>query len=57
LARPKQLRRTDAEHLSSFLEGAGATRFGSWRVGAVELIRSELSPQGSHYTTLDVCPL
>lgn len=57
LARPKQIKRSDAEKLGQFLEAASTTRFGVWHADAVELIRSELSPQGSRYTTLDVFPL
>jgi RNA 2',3'-cyclic 3'-phosphodiesterase len=34
-----------------------APAFGSWRVQEVELIRSELSPHGSRYTTLATVPL
>lgn len=51
LARPKQIRRADAERLARFVEGAVARRFGEWRAGAVELIQSRLGPGGSEYTT------
>lgn len=54
LARPKQIKRAGAEKLKRFLYEAVATRFGTWRAEAVELIQSELSAQGSRYTTLDV---
>ncbi len=52
LARPKQVRRPEAEKLSAFVKGAVNRQFGSWRVCEVELICSELSPAGSRYTTL-----
>lgn len=57
LARPKQINRQDAQRLAAFVEGAVARQFGCWTCRAVELIRSELSAQGSRYTTLDVFPL
>lgn len=57
LARLKQIKRAEAEKLERFLDEAVAIRFGTWRADAVQLIRSELSPQGSRYTTLDVISL
>lgn len=57
LARPKQIKRAGAEKLVGFLNEAVTIRFGTWRAEAVELIQSELSAQGSRYTTLDVFPL
>ena len=57
LARPKQINRQDAQRLAAFVEGAVARQFGCWTCREVELIRSELSTQGSRYTTLDVFPL
>lgn len=57
LGRPKQIRRPEAEKLDHFLEASVGRNFGGWRVRDVELIRSELSPHGSRYTTLDVFPL
>ena len=52
LARPKQIKRPDAERLAEFVTGAVTRRFGQWRASEVELIRSELLPAGSRYTTL-----
>lgn len=57
LARPKQLSRPDAEELARFLNEAVAMRFGQWSAAKAELIRSELSPRGNRYTTLDEFPL
>jgi 2'-5' RNA ligase len=54
LARPKLIKRAGAEKLRRFLDEAVAMRFGTWQAEGVELIRSELSAQGSRYTTLDV---
>lgn len=52
LARPKHLRRADAERLAHAVEAAADRRFGAWRAGEVELIRSDPGPAGSRYTTL-----
>lgn len=57
LARPKLIKRAGAEKLFRYLDESVSTRFGTWRAEAVALIRSELSAQGSRYTTLDVFPL
>jgi 2'-5' RNA ligase len=54
LARPKLIKRATAEKLRRFLDESVTTRFGTWRAEGLELIRSELSAQGSRYTTLDV---
>jgi 2'-5' RNA ligase len=54
LARPKLIKRAGAEKLRRFLDEAVAMRFGTWQAEGVELIRSELSAQGSRYTTLVV---
>lgn len=52
LARPKSIRRSDAERLVRFVKAAVERRFGEWSCSEVELIRSELLPQGSRYSTL-----
>ena len=52
IARLKGIKRSDAETLGEFIKAAVDRRFGQWRCEAVELIRSELTPQGSCYTTL-----
>lgn len=57
LARPRQIKRADAERLARFLEGVANRQFGTWRGTEVELMASALSPGGSRYTTLDVLPL
>jgi len=57
LARPKQINRADARQLAEFVESAVNRQFGTWECREAELVRSELSPSGSRYTTLDVFPL
>ena len=52
LARVRQIRRTEAEIIASFVNGAVTRKFGPWTADRVNLIRSELSPGGSRYTTL-----
>ena len=52
LARPNKIKRADAGRLAKFLESVATRRFGQWRADEVELIRSELLPAGSRYTTL-----
>jgi 2'-5' RNA ligase len=54
LARPKQIKRADAERLAGFVERAVERKFGNWSGREVELIRSELSPGGSQYSTIEV---
>ena len=57
LARVKQIKRPQAEVIASFVKSAVSRRFGAWTAGHLELIRSELSPDGSHYTCLAKFPL
>ncbi|HMP84725.1 MAG TPA: RNA 2',3'-cyclic phosphodiesterase [Verrucomicrobiota bacterium] len=57
LARPKNIKRHDAERLAAFVRDATQRRFGNWNCTAVELIRSELDPAGSRYTTLKTVKL
>jgi len=52
LARPKPSKGRASGRLTEFIEAAAARRFGQWRANNVELIRIELSPSGSRYTTL-----
>lgn len=57
LARIKQIKRPQAEVIASFLHHAVNRRFGEWTGEHLELIRSELSPDGSRYTCLAKFPL
>lgn len=52
LARPKQIKRPDAERLAQFVERAATRRFGDWHVPSVALFRSQLSPMGTSYQEL-----
>jgi 2'-5' RNA ligase len=55
LGRVRQPRRDEA--LSRLVTAGAATRFGSVRVRAIVLMRSELSPRGARYTELATMPL
>jgi 2'-5' RNA ligase len=57
LARIKQIKRPQAEVIASFLQRAVNRHFGEWAADHLELIRSELSPDGSRYTCLANFPL
>jgi len=57
LARIQGIRRQQAEILSKLAAGMAGRFFGEWTVSEVELIRSELSPGGTRYTTLAAFPL
>jgi len=52
LARVKQIKRPQAEIIASFVKNAANRQFGVWTAAHFELIRSELSPDGSRYTCL-----
>lgn len=57
LARIRQTKRPQAEAIAAFVQGAADRRFGAWTAVKVELVRSELSSSGSHYTCLAAFPL
>ena len=57
LARVRQIQRPQAEIIAAFVNGAVGRKFGEWIANQVELIRSELSPGGSRYTTLAAAQL
>jgi RNA 2',3'-cyclic 3'-phosphodiesterase len=52
LARIKGIKRPEAEALAVAVEGMKARLLGQWTAYKVELIQSELSPQGARHTTL-----
>jgi RNA 2',3'-cyclic 3'-phosphodiesterase len=52
LARLRQSKRPQAEIIASFVNVAVGRKFGAWTASQVELIRSEVLPGGSRYTTL-----
>jgi 2'-5' RNA ligase len=57
LARPKQIKRPEAERLAQFVAGAVGRTFGRWQAKEVLLLRSELSAAGSKYVELARFPL
>jgi 2'-5' RNA ligase len=57
LARIKRIKRAEAEMIASFLQNAAGLQFGGWTAEHLELIRSELSPEGSRHTCLAQCAL
>jgi len=57
LGRVKDLRQSAAEILQRLALGVAGRFFGEWTADKVEIIRSELSPQGLRYTTLAAIPL
>jgi RNA 2',3'-cyclic 3'-phosphodiesterase len=52
LGRFKQFGRLDIKALTAHAETLKTRMFGEWTTPGIELIRSELSPIGAHYTTL-----
>jgi RNA 2',3'-cyclic 3'-phosphodiesterase len=57
LARVKDFKRSDVDALKDELAAQPNKCFGEWLATEVELIRSQLSPKGSTYTTLSTAPL
>jgi RNA 2',3'-cyclic 3'-phosphodiesterase len=57
LARIQGIRRQQVEILSRLAAGMAGRSLGEWMADKVELIRSELSSAGSHYTTVAEFPL
>ena len=52
LARLKGIKRAEAEALARVAAGLRERRFGQWAAGQIELLRSELAPQGARHTLL-----
>jgi RNA 2',3'-cyclic 3'-phosphodiesterase len=52
LARIKGIKRSEAEALAAAAAGMKERFFGEWTAYKIELMRSELSPQGARHTTL-----
>jgi 2'-5' RNA ligase len=57
LGRVKSIKRPQAEILAQLASRLARRQFGDWTVDQVELIRSELSSSGSHYTVIETAPL
>jgi len=57
LARIKRIKRPQAEAIAAFVNGAAVRQFGEWTADRIELLRSELRPEGSRYTTISSAAL
>jgi 2'-5' RNA ligase len=57
LGRAKKIRRREAETLSSFAARMRQRSFGEWTADSLELLRSELLPDGAHHTVIATIPL
>ncbi len=57
LGRIKSIGRTEAEALAGLLRAMAGRFFGQWTSQHIEVMRSELSPQGAHHTVLAQVPL
>lgn len=57
LARVRRIVGNSSSTIGEFIEETAAHAVGSWRAETVELVRSELHPAGSRYTTLARIPL
>jgi len=55
LGRLKNARPADTRDLAARAQALASRIFGDWTAEDVEIIRSELSPSGSRYTSLAVC--
>ncbi len=54
LGRLKNPRPSDARNLAAHVQSLAKQAFGDWTAGQIEIIRSELSPNGARYTLLAV---
>lgn len=57
LARVRRVGRENISSLDQFIKSAATRAIGNWRAETVDLVRSELHPAGSRYTTLARLPL
>ena len=57
LGRIKGLKRAEVEVLAGLVSGLGASFFGAWTAEEIEIIRSQLSPNGARHTTIATIPL
>ena len=57
LGRIKTIGRPETEVLARLASGLAATFFGAWRADKIEIMRSQLSPDGARHTTLTTIPL
>jgi 2'-5' RNA ligase len=57
LGRAKKIRRKEADTLTSFATKMRHCSFGEWTATNIELLRSELLPDGAHHTVVATIPL
>ena len=57
LGRIKSIKRPETEVLAKLAAGLAARFFGAWTADKIEIIRSQLSPDGARHTTLATIPL
>jgi 2'-5' RNA ligase len=57
LGRAKRIRRTETDTLNNFAIRMRQRSFGEWTVNSIELFKSDLLPDGAHYTLLTTIPL
>jgi 2'-5' RNA ligase len=57
LGRIKTTRRRELQELGALIQSAPASNLGSWRVTQVDLMRSELFPDGARHNCLAAVPL
>jgi 2'-5' RNA ligase len=57
IGRLRNVRATQARVLAEFVEGVKNQVFGQWTADQVEILRSELSPAGSRYSSVASLPL
>jgi RNA 2',3'-cyclic 3'-phosphodiesterase len=57
LGRAKKIRRREAETLTGLATRMRERAFGEWTVSSIDLLRSELLPDGAHHTAVTAIPL
>jgi len=57
LGRIKAMRRPETEVLARLASGLDKRFFGAWTADKIEIMRSQLSPEGARHTTLAAIPL
>jgi 2'-5' RNA ligase len=55
--RAKKIRRKETDTLNSFATRMRQHSFGEWTVNSIELLKSDLHPDGAHHTLLTTIPL
>ena len=57
LGRAKKIRRNEANILTSFAMRMHQRSFGEWTVNSLELLKTDLLPDGAHHTVVTTIPL